>query len=740
MPIGQMMMARNSTTNNFTQMECDNSAHLKVVDSTTATSLGGKLDSIITNTANIKASIEVGGDLYVSQDEVEAKLETLHTDLVHLSDNNDHHNSKFDVLHQDILLSNTALGNIDGELEGITPLLTTANLNTAHISDNLDHLSANLDTINATLTGGSIVDTSLISTHAKQDDLLTAQALTTATINSRMAIVATANDNIKTAVDSLGTNLLLPIAPMSVASIAILAKNTEIETSLDSLILANHVDIVNTKDMVSSVGTTTNNNLTHLSDNLDHLSANMDTLESSNQLILAKETITATQTTGINDTIADLLSSSQIVSEGFTSCDTDTLEATLELILTKNTGIESAVDENKAQVNALIIANHNDIVNMKDRIDFLITQQSADLHLQHDKTDHLSANLDTLEASLASMEGKQDTQITHLSEIEGAIETIEGTVGLNKVNVNISSGGFGGAITNAHLAELGTAINSAKVDVNISSGNITGFATQTTLSSILDKNTEINLAIDENKAKLILNTTAIDQNKEKVILNTTAIDLNKAQVVLMSAKLPASLGQKANASSMSVCRTSTAGAYDLSARTTIATASTTTKLLCDAQGHIQADIISSALPSGGATSSLQGDHNTKLDSLITLSTLNTACEDKEVIDDDAISGQSLSVAIDCEFFRNVRMYGNTTTASGSNLTLWGSNLTGGTYYQLNNADFQATTISISGTDTHYIGINITNPPRFVKVFNKATSTTFTITKLRMVGYDKHAEQ
>ena len=107
MPIGQMMMARNSTTNNFTQMECDNSAHLKVVDSTTATSLGGKLDSIITNTANIKASIEVGGDLYVSQDEVEAKLETLHTDLVHLSDNNDHHNSKFDVLHQDILLSNT---------------------------------------------------------------------------------------------------------------------------------------------------------------------------------------------------------------------------------------------------------------------------------------------------------------------------------------------------------------------------------------------------------------------------------------------------------------------------------------------------------------------------------------------------------------------------------------------------------------------------------------------------------
>ncbi len=161
-----------------------------------------------------------------------------------------------------------------------------------------------------------------------------------------------------------------------------------------------------------------------------------------------------------------------------------------------------------------------------------------------------------------STSAKQDTQITHLSEIEGAVETLEACVGSNKVNVNISSGvsdlatestlniiaeeftkcdtdnvvitggvvlpasltgsgnlkvclqelgnegserlnvdvgdditqlpsalsgggrlkienDFDGAITNTHLTELGTAINSAKVDVNISSGNISGFATAT---------------------------------------------------------------------------------------------------------------------------------------------------------------------------------------------------------------------------------------------------------------------
>ena len=54
----------------------------------------------------------------------------------------------------------------------------------------------------------------------------------------------------------------------------------------------------------------------------------------------------------------------------------------------------------------------------------------------------------------------------------------------------------------------------------------------------------------------------------------------------MSAKLPASLGQKANASSISICRSSTAGAFDLSARTTIGSSGSSTKLLCDSEGRL----------------------------------------------------------------------------------------------------------------------------------------------------------
>ena len=64
-----------------------------------------------------------------------------------------------------------------------------------------------------------------------------------------------------------------------------------------------------------------------------------------------------------------------------------------------------------------------------------------------------------------------------------------------------------------------------------------------------------------------------------------------------STQLPTTLGQKANANCLSTCRSTTAGAYDLSARTTIGTASTSTKLLCDSNGRLSVDI-----NSGGGSS------------------------------------------------------------------------------------------------------------------------------------------
>lgn len=190
---------------------------------TLATATNTKLDALIS--ANHT-------DIVNTKDRIDALITANHTDLAHLSDNLDHLSSNLDTIHNDL---NPLLNNIDSELEGHTVLLTTANTNTAHISDNLDHLSANLDTINNTLTGGGVVDTSALATHAKQD-----------TINS-----------------SVGA-LNVPVS-------ATATNTASTNTKLDSLISANHTD------------------LEHLSDNLDHLSDNLDTLNTTqtngNQLV-----------------------------------------------------------------------------------------------------------------------------------------------------------------------------------------------------------------------------------------------------------------------------------------------------------------------------------------------------------------------------------------------------------------------------------------------------------------------
>ena len=97
-----------------------------------------------------------------------------------------------------------------------------------------------------------------------------------------------------------------------------------------------------------------------------------------------------------------------------------------------------------------------------------------------------------------STSAKQDTQITHLSEIEGAVETLEGCVGSNKVNVNISSVGAGGISTEA------------KQDALISANHTDLAALEASLTSMEAKMDTDNVVYDNQLTKLTEIDTAID--------------------------------------------------------------------------------------------------------------------------------------------------------------------------------------------------------------------------------------
>tara|TARA_R110002126_G_scaffold13154_3_gene57468 strand:+ start:161 stop:1708 length:1548 start_codon:yes stop_codon:yes gene_type:complete len=211
-------------------------------------------------------------------------------------------------------------------------------------------------------------------------------------------------------------------------------------------------------------------------------------------------------------------------------------------------------------------------------------------------------------------------------------------------------------VINSNEALLQTiATNTANINVNVGDVEINVAdmeALQTTTNSLLST---IDGVLDVNVGQLTAIDNVLDNSLVKLGEIDTAIDTidtvldaslvkhtnNETLITAMSAKLPASLGQKANANSISTCRSSTAGAYDLSARTTIATASTNTKLLCDSEGHLQVDIVSApaiADVSGLSTHAKQDTIIGHIDGLETLvGATNTLLTTLDGVQDNALT-------------------------------------------------------------------------------------------------------
>jgi len=504
-----------------------------------------------------------------------------------------------------------------------------------NINLNVDEVEGKLDTINSTLTsgiGGLVLPTALTGSGNLKVSL---QELGNEGSERLNVDVGSTVSQLPTALTGEG-NLKVSIQEDFTHNLSTSAKQDTINTTLGTLSTSAKQDTINTT--LGTLSTHAKQDTTN-----GHLSALASIVNPA--IATATATTIPTKLDTINSSIGDLATEStlNIIAEEFTKCDTDNVVITGGVVLPAAlTGggnlkvcIQELGNEGSERLNV-------DIGNAVAQLPTALSG-SGRLKIENDISGFAtSANQTTINGTLGTINNQFRSQWSNgvgggtalgpavallateatLTEIEGAVETIEGCVGSNKLNVNISS------------------------------GNITGFATDSNL-------------------------------------------------VAMSAKLPATLGQKANASSMSVCRTNTTGAYDLSGRTTIGTASTSTKLLCNTAGNL---------------------------------VVATTAEDKEVIDDDAISPNTLSVVIDTEHYEKIRLYGNSTTSVGSDLTCFGSNDALGTYYHLPNSDFQANTLTISGGSAiNYLGVVLENIPRFIKIFNKSGGSTYTISKLRMVG-------
>ncbi len=233
--------------------------------------------------------------------------------------------------------------------------------------------------------------------------------------------------------------------------------------------------------------------------------------------------------------------------------------------------------------------------------------------------------------------------------------------------------------------------SNGKLEVNGTVNVISGFATETTLSTVA------------------LDATLTDGTQKSVVMGDDSgtkrdlqVDSNgKLNVNSVVSNLPASTGQKANSASLSICRSNTAGAFDLSARTTIGTAGTSTKLLCDVLGQLMVNV--------GTT------------------------KEKDSITDDkdgtaligSLGAGIYSESIDMSNFRSVSVLIDSSSTDG--LELWACDTTNGTFVFFD----EMFSGGMNG------GINFTVkecPPKFLRIYN-ANAGVYTFTSIEAFKMD-----
>ncbi len=194
----------------------------------------------------------------------------------------------------------------------------------------------------------------------------------------------------------------------------------------------------------------------------------------------------------INSSLGDLATEStlQIISEEFTKCDTDNI--TITGGLTGSGNLKVCIQE-----------------------------------LGNEGSERLNVDIGNAVAQLPtalSGSGRLKIENDFVGAVTNAgLTALNSAINSDRVDVNIANGGFDGAVTNTHLSELGTAINSARVDVNIANGGFNGAVTNAGL-------TALNSAVNSDKVDVNISSGGFNGAITNTHLSELGTAINSAKV------------------------------------------------------------------------------------------------------------------------------------------------------------------------------------------------------------------
>ena len=421
----------------------------------------------------VSIALPTGASTEAKQDDIESSLNSLisanHTDLEHVSSDLDTANGHLNTINGKITACNTgavvvsssalptgaSTSALQGDIESSLNSLISAN------HTDLEHVSDNLDTIETTLTeiatDGNNIQTKLDTIASNTTDL--------------------ENVNAKITTCNTGAVVISSSALPSGASTS--ALQGDIESSLNSLISANHTDLEALETTLTEIATDGNN----IQTKLDTIDGSINTLEAcvgSNKVNvnISSGNISGFSTEAKQDDIESSLNS--LITANHTdlehiSDNLDTLETTLTEIATDGNNIQTKLDTIDGSINTLEACVGSNKVNVnissgsmslasgastEAKQDDIESSLNSLISANHTDLEHISDNLDTLETTLTEIAVDGNNIQTKLDTIDGSINTIEACVGSNKVNVNISSGNISGFATSALQADIESSLNS----------------------------------------------------------------------------------------------------------------------------------------------------------------------------------------------------------------------------------------------------------------------------------------
>ena len=484
--------------------------------------------------------------------------------------------------------NNTTTASIDTRMDSIIG----ATNNTASIGDGQSQLKAMclgydrsggkarsilVDSGGIVATHDTVAESSLDSILAKNTEIeSTADSILAKNteVESSLNSLITANHTDLIALEATSELILAKNTEIESTADSILAKNTEVESSLNSLITANHTDLI--------------------------------ALEATSELILAKNT----EIESTADLILAKNTEIESTADSILAKNTE-IESTADAILAKNTEIETELGLIKQSVELLDNALDGNFFNVNANIAGTdVSSNSGNKDAQTQRvviaTDDIPTGLTN--TILNAVNGSIGTGNTALGAIKTAVELLDNVVDGNYLNVNANIGGADFAVNSGNK-------DSATQRVVIATDDVPFTTLNGHLSEIEGAVESLEGCIDTNRVKVLFEAGDLNIGNVDVVSSVLPSGAStESTLSSMSAKLPATLGQKANANCISTCRSSTAGAYDMSGRTTIGTAGTSTKLLCDSAGHLQVDVVS-----GGGSTDVSGlSTHAKQDAIITL--------------------------------------------------------------------------------------------------------------------------